>query len=97
VRRGLGQSLRPRRRYPSRWQATRVTFGVLNLAHRDGNADPEPMEPGKKTRSALVLDACGYRFGVGHRIRLSLSTAYWPMILPPPPRSASADGTKMWS
>ncbi|MGO7580683.1 CocE/NonD family hydrolase C-terminal non-catalytic domain-containing protein, partial [Rhizobium ruizarguesonis] len=24
------------------------------------------------------------RFRKGHRIRLSLSTAYWPMILPPP-------------
>ena len=32
----------------------------------------------------LALDACGYRFAPGHRIRLSLSTAYWPMILPPP-------------
>ncbi len=31
-----------------------------------------------------MLDACGYRFAPGHRIRLSLSTAYWPMILPPP-------------
>ena len=64
--------------------ATRVTFGVLNLAHRDGNAEPQPMEKGKKTRVELVLDACGYRFGAGHRIRLSLSTAYWPMILPAP-------------
>lgn len=64
--------------------ATRVTFGVLNLAHRDGNAEPKPTEKGKKTQVRLVLDACGYRFGVGHRIRLSLSTAYWPMVLPAP-------------
>ena len=64
--------------------ATRVTFGVLNLAHRDGNADPAPVQHGVKTRVRLVLDAMGYRFGAGHRIRLSLSTAYWPMVLPPP-------------
>jgi putative CocE/NonD family hydrolase len=64
--------------------ATRVTFGVLNLAHRDGNEHPRPMTPGEPTRVRLVLDACGYRFGKGHRIRLSLSTAYWPMVLPPP-------------
>ena len=32
----------------------------------------------------MVLDACGYRFRRGHRIRLALSTAYWPLILPPP-------------
>jgi uncharacterized protein len=64
--------------------ATRVSFGVLNLAHRDGNEFPQPMVPGERTTIRLVLDACGYRFGEGHRIRLSLSTAYWPMVLPPP-------------
>ncbi|MDI7862169.1 CocE/NonD family hydrolase [Rhizobiaceae bacterium n13] len=64
--------------------ATRVSFGVLNLAHRDGNAAPKPLVPGEKTKITIVLDACGYRFKPGHRIRLSISTAYWPMILPGP-------------
>lgn len=64
--------------------ATRVSFGVINLAHRDGNAEPSPMTSGERTRIRLELDACGYRFEKGHRIRLSLSTAYWPMVLPPP-------------
>ncbi|MEZ2131824.1 MULTISPECIES: CocE/NonD family hydrolase [unclassified Sinorhizobium] len=64
--------------------ATRISFGVINLAHRDGNAEPRPMISGERTRIRLELDACGYRFEKGHRIRLSLSTAYWPMVLPPP-------------
>ncbi|MDK4712753.1 CocE/NonD family hydrolase [Rhizobium sp. CNPSo 4039] len=64
--------------------ATRVSFGVLNLAHRNGNAAPEPLSKGQQVRVTLTLDACGYRFRKGHRIRLSLSTAYWPMVLPPP-------------
>lgn len=64
--------------------ATRVSFGVINLSHRDGNADPKPLKPGETVTIRLELDACGYRFGEGHRIRLSLSTAYWPMVLPPP-------------
>ncbi|WFU11379.1 CocE/NonD family hydrolase (plasmid) [Rhizobium sp. CB3090] len=64
--------------------ATRVSFGVLNLAHRDGNAEPKSMKKGERTTIRLVLDACGYRFRKGHRIALSLSTSYWPMILPPP-------------
>jgi uncharacterized protein len=64
--------------------ATRVSFGVLNLAHRDGNAEPRALERGQPTTIRIVLDACGYRFNKGHRIRLSLSTSYWPMILPPP-------------
>jgi hypothetical protein len=42
------------------------------------------MEPGKPTSIRLLLDACGYRFKPGHRIRLSLSTSYWPTILPAP-------------
>ncbi|WP_159952516.1 CocE/NonD family hydrolase [Rhizobium sp. 18065] len=64
--------------------ATRVSFGVLNLTHRNGNGDPQPMQPGKPTQIRMLLDACGYRFKPGHRIRLSLSTSYWPMILPSP-------------
>lgn len=64
--------------------ATRVTFGVLNLAHRDSNESPEPMPVGVKVPIHLKLDACGYRFAPGHRIRLSLSTAYFPMVMPAP-------------
>ncbi|KGD95723.1 CocE/NonD family hydrolase [Rhizobium sp. YS-1r] len=64
--------------------ATRVSFGVINLAHREGNAEPKPLIPGEPVTIRLVLDACGYRFGKGHRVRLSLSTAYWPTVLPPP-------------
>lgn len=64
--------------------ATRVSYGVLNLAHRLDNAEPQPLEPGKPVEIVLALDASGYRFAPGHCIRLSLSSAYWPMILPPP-------------
>ncbi|MFS8110643.1 CocE/NonD family hydrolase [Rhizobium jaguaris] len=64
--------------------ATRVSSGVLNLAHREGNAEPKPVKKGERTKIRLTLDACGYRFRKGHRICLSLSTSYWPMILPPP-------------
>ncbi|MDF1794233.1 MAG: CocE/NonD family hydrolase [Thalassobaculaceae bacterium] len=64
--------------------ATRIAFGVLNLAHRDGNENPTPMTPGEPVAVALTLDACGYRLAPGHRLRLSLSSAYWPTILPPP-------------
>lgn len=64
--------------------ATRVAYGVLNLAHRNSNADPEPMPKGQMVSISMVLDACGYRFAPGHRIRLSLATASWPLILPSP-------------
>src|SRR5687768_18532190 len=63
--------------------AARVSFGVLNLAHRAGNAEPRPMRPGFCADVQFALDAAGYRFRPGHRIRLAISTAYWPMIVPP--------------
>lgn len=64
--------------------ATRVSLGLLNLAHRDGSAEPQPMPDGEFVAVELRLDACGYRFGTGHRLRLALSNAYWPMVVPPP-------------
>ena len=64
--------------------AMRVSFGVLNLAHRHGSGEPVPMVPGRTEAVDLRLDYACYRFPPGHRIRLSISTAYWPMVLPPP-------------
>ncbi len=62
----------------------RVSWVALNLAHRNNNERPVNMTPGKSERITLTLDQCGYRFMPGHRIRLSISTAYWPMLIPPP-------------
>ncbi len=62
----------------------RVSFGVLNLAHRCSSAEPSALTPGEEQEVVIRLDESGYRFLAGHRIRLSLSTAYFPMILPPP-------------
>ena len=62
----------------------RVSWGVINLAHRHGNETPEPVTPGVPIDVVVRLDECGYHFAVGHRIRLSISTAYWPMVMPCP-------------
>lgn len=65
-------------------QATRVSYGLLNLTHRDGSAAPMPLEPGKRYRVKILLKAVGQTFRAGHRIRLSLSTSYWPLAWPAP-------------
>ena len=62
---------------------SRVSWGVLNLTHREGNEFPQPMVPGQTETVEIKLDECGYRFLPGHKIRISLSTNYWPMLLPP--------------
>ncbi|MBM3523506.1 MAG: peptidase S15, partial [Alphaproteobacteria bacterium] len=64
--------------------STRVAFGVLNLAHRDGHERPRAMTPGRKTAVVVPLPAVAYSFPVGHRIRLALSTCYWPIVWPSP-------------
>jgi putative CocE/NonD family hydrolase len=64
--------------------ATRVSYGILNLTHRYGHADVQPLEPGKRYDVRLQLNECGQRFGVGSRLRLALSTAYWPIVWPSP-------------
>jgi predicted acyl esterase len=60
----------------------RVSYGVLNLSHRDGSAAPAPMRPGAVEHVSLALNAAGHRFRKGHRIRLAISTAYWPLVWP---------------
>ncbi len=64
--------------------AHRVSLGILNLSHRNGSATPVPMVPGQAEDIALRLDATGYRILPGHRLRLAVSTSYFPMVLPPP-------------
>ena len=65
-------------------EATRVTYGLLNLCHRDGAAKPSPLQPGKACKVRLAMDHVAYRFPKGHRIRVAISTAYWPMMWPSP-------------
>ena len=60
----------------------RVTWGCLALSHRDGNADPKPVPVGEPVRLRLSLDHVAHRFPAGHRLRLALSTAYWPLVWP---------------
>ncbi|UTO62072.1 CocE/NonD family hydrolase [Streptomyces rapamycinicus] len=65
-------------------RATRVTYGLLNIAHRETVGDPEPLEPGRRYRARVRLNGVAQAFPPGHRIRLSLSTSYWPLAWPPP-------------
>jgi len=65
-------------------KATRVTYGLLNLTQRDSRDQPAPLEPGRRYRVAVRLNEIAQVFPAGHRLRLSLSTSYWPLAWPPP-------------
>jgi uncharacterized protein len=65
-------------------RVTRISYQVLNLSHRDSHEHPTPLEQGRYYDVPIVLNACGHRFVPGHRIRLSIASAYWPMVWPAP-------------
>ena len=65
-------------------ESTLVTYGVLNLTHRESNETPEAMVPGKTYRIEVALNHIAYRLPKGHQLRLSISNAYWPLIWPSP-------------
>ncbi len=60
--------------------STRITYGVLNLARYLGH----PLVPGQHEDIEITLDHIAYRVPAGHRLRVSVSTAYWPLIWPAP-------------
>ncbi|MHB1869488.1 MAG: CocE/NonD family hydrolase [Steroidobacteraceae bacterium] len=73
-------------------RVTRISYQVLNLTHRDGHESPTPLEPGRFYDVHVALNVCGHRFPPGHRIRVSIGTAYWPMVWPAPyPAALSID------
>ena len=64
--------------------SSRVSYGILNLCHRDSHTVPEALEPGRWYDVRLQLDDLACSLPAGHRLRLGLSTGYWPMIWPSP-------------
>ncbi len=65
-------------------KATRVTYGLLNLTHRNCSENPEHLKPGERYRVRVQLNDIAQVFPQGHRLRLSISTSYWPLAWPPP-------------
>jgi hypothetical protein len=65
-------------------KATRITYGMLNLCHRNGHDKPEHLEPGRTYMVSFPLNHIAQHFPAGNRLRLSLSTSYWPLAWPPP-------------
>ena len=65
-------------------RSTLITFGVLNLTHRDGHAiqDIKPLIPGEKYSVKVEMRAISYVVPRGHRIRLAVSPTFFPMIWP---------------
>jgi hypothetical protein len=65
-------------------RATLVARGFLNLSQRAGRDAPAPLVPQTRYRVEVQLSGTAYVFPVGHRLRIAVSTTYWPIIWPSP-------------
>ncbi len=61
-----------------------VTYGLLNLTHRDGDEHPVALTPGQPYDVKIDLSLIAHRFKKGNRIRLSVSESLWPLVWPSP-------------
>ncbi len=60
----------------------RISYGLLNLTHRDDHEEILAMPVGEWTDVSIQLNDLAHRIVAGHRMRLAVSTSYWPMVWP---------------
>lgn len=61
---------------------TRISLGVLNLTHRNGHENAEPLVPNELHSISLPIKHIAYKLPKGHRLRIAISTSYWPLLWP---------------
>lgn len=59
-----------------------ITRGNMNLTHWKSHEFPEDLTPGRFYDVSIPLKVVAQRIPAGHKLRLSLSTNYWPWIWP---------------
>ena len=63
---------------------TQITGAGLNGAQRESMTEPRDLEPGKVYPLDIEMHLTSWVFPKGHRIRVAISNALWPMVLPTP-------------
>ena len=66
-----------------------VAKGMRNATRRASLTEPEPIEPGAPFDLPIELDATGWIFEPGHRIRLAVANADFPNVWPTPETATS--------
>lgn len=61
-----------------------ITGGAINATHRTSAVNPEDIIPGKIYDLTVAMHPTGWIFEKGHRIRVAISNAAWPMYWPTP-------------
>lgn len=63
---------------------TLVASAGFNGAHRDSARNPQPLEPNRAFFLEIEMHFTSWIFPKGHRMRLAVGNAQWPMIWPTP-------------
>ncbi|MDH3546988.1 MAG: CocE/NonD family hydrolase [Gammaproteobacteria bacterium] len=63
---------------------TQVAGAAFNGTHRNSAREPEDIVPGKEFDLDIEMHFTSWVFPKGHRIRLAVSNAQWPMLWPTP-------------
>ena len=63
-------------------QVTQVAGAAFNGTHRNSSREPEDIIPGEKFLLNIELHFTSWIFNEGHRIRVAISNAQWPMLWP---------------
>ncbi len=63
---------------------TQVTGAGMNGAQRESAVDPKDLEPNQTYSLDIEMHLATWTFAKGHKIRLSVSNALWPMVWPTP-------------
>lgn len=62
--------------------STRITYGAMNLSHRETHKHAYAITPGVWHKNRVILNDIAYQIPKGHKLRVALSTTYWPMFIP---------------
>jgi putative CocE/NonD family hydrolase len=65
-------------------RAMLVARGFLNLSQRAGREAPAALEPHARYQVEVQLTGTAYVFPRGHRLRIAISSTYWPILWPSP-------------
>ena len=63
---------------------TQITGAGINGAQRESMSEPRDLEPGRVYPLDIEMHLTSWVFPIGHRIRVAISNALWPMMLPTP-------------
>ena len=65
-------------------RVTQVAGAGFNGTHRQSAYQPQPIEPGERFSLEIEMHFTSWVFPEGHRIRLAVANAQWPMLWPTP-------------